>query len=852
MALVLKVAHIYCVRIMKKTSAHRRVAPPHKAFGTLLLKLRQKAGIATQDDFARLVKASQQTVSRWEAGNSRPRHAQIPLIAQVLGVETDELLKAAGYGVKPVAATFDQPFPIDALSPDGFERFCFFFLSRLYPGAKVHRAGSTGHTQDGLDIDVTFSKNKRYTFQCKRVGEFGPAKVHAAVAKHTRTAQKKFIVLTRIASPQAREAIEQHDGWDIWDKEDVSLHIRSLSKHDQIKLVDTFFRGQRLALLGEIESGPWQTPDEFFAPFLVGDRAFTHEWRLVGKSSEVDALTGALADERVHVVFLTGAGGSGKSRVLKEAVDWLSATNALITFLSPSEEATRKSLDDLGDRRKILVVDDAHDDRADLDLLFQFAAVPSNKTTLLLALRTYRLDYLKTQAAGFALADANVREVKLEPLTLADATSLARQVLERERAPLEPAEKIAEFTRDCPLATVVGAMVIAKDRRHVGLLANEDTFRRTLLGRFQDVVAGEIGGKADAEPIRNLLRVLALVQPFHPEDRAVITAAEQVEQIPPHEFHRLTRLLTDAGVLFKRGGKYRLAPDLLGDQIIEAACITVGGGSTGYAERVFDVAGDAYLQHVLINLGNLDWRRSNGDTRNSRLLDGIWKKLTPRSDYTDPHVAAVAGVAYYQPKRALEFAEGLIRQGEYLREAPTIIRNAAYTYEHVRHACECLWQLGRNDARELGRQPHHAIRILSELCAVQPNKPLAYNEVVVDFGISLLDDAGSFAGPYTPFDFLDGTLAAEGHTTSSNGRAFSFNRFSVAPKAVAPLRLKVIDKTLALLAHENVRIGVLAAHFIGKALHYGMDSSPEARKHWAKEFVGTLNRLEFRRENYRA
>jgi hypothetical protein len=417
-------------------------------------------------------------------------------------------------------------------------------------------------------------------------------------------------------------------------------------------------------------------------------------------------------------------------------------------------------------------------------------------------------------------------------------------VLEWHNGPIDLAKDIARLTRDCPLATVVGAIVIAKERRHLALVANEDAFRSTLLGRFQTVIAGEIGGKADAEPIRKLLRVLALLQPFHPDDRVAIAAAEQIEQLPPHEFHRLTRLLTDAGVLFKRGGKYRLSPDLLGDHIIEGACIAVGGGSTEYAERVFDAAGDVYLQHVLLNLGKLDWRRANGDPSNSRLLDGIWAKLSPRFDYVDPHIAAVSDVAYYQPGRALDFAEALIRKGEYLRNVPAIIRHAAYNYAHLRRACECLWQMGQNDQRKLGSEPNHAIRILAELCAVEPNKPFDYNEVVVDFGIALLDNEESLSGAYTPFDFLEGILSPEGHTTTSNGRVISWNRFHVSPEAVAPLRRKVIDKTIVLLTNENIRIGVLASHFLQKAIQYGMNCTAEASEVWTKEFVDTLTRVE--------
>src|SRR3954464_5385385 len=97
---------------------------PHEALGRLLAELRQKAGIASQAEFATLVKSTQQTVSRWEAGQSRPRDKQIPLIAAVLRASVDDLLAAAGFTSKTAVVSFDQPFPIDGLTPDSFERFC--------------------------------------------------------------------------------------------------------------------------------------------------------------------------------------------------------------------------------------------------------------------------------------------------------------------------------------------------------------------------------------------------------------------------------------------------------------------------------------------------------------------------------------------------------------------------------------------------------------------------------------------------------------------------------------------------------------------------------------------------------
>src|SRR5947209_4234523 len=96
--LAFKPAHIYCVPMLKASKSQAK--QPYEVFGKLLLDLRKKAGIATQAELARRVKSEQQTVSRWEAGLSRPRDTKMPVIAQVLNADVNELLKAAGYATK--------------------------------------------------------------------------------------------------------------------------------------------------------------------------------------------------------------------------------------------------------------------------------------------------------------------------------------------------------------------------------------------------------------------------------------------------------------------------------------------------------------------------------------------------------------------------------------------------------------------------------------------------------------------------------------------------------------------------------------------------------------------------------
>src|SRR5580704_5687835 len=178
---------------------------PYVELGTLLSELRQKAGIAQQSQLAELIKTSQQTVSRWEAGSSRPRAREIPLLARVLGTKAEELLVAAGYAPKTTVTSFDKPFPVDGLSSESFERFSQSALEYLYPDAVVHAVGGQGHTQEGADIEVALPNGTCHTYQCKRVMQFGPRDVDKAVQAHNnRESAKRFILLSRIASPRTR------------------------------------------------------------------------------------------------------------------------------------------------------------------------------------------------------------------------------------------------------------------------------------------------------------------------------------------------------------------------------------------------------------------------------------------------------------------------------------------------------------------------------------------------------------------------------------------------------------------------------------------------------------------------
>ena len=314
----------------------------------------------------------------------------------------------------PEQITFDSAWPLAYLDPESFEKFSTEFLQFFYDSATVNQYGDRGHKQHGLDIEISFPDGKEYTAQCKREKNFGPAQVKAAVAKHTKHADKKILLLAYTASPDARDEIKNHPDWELWDCEDISRHIRQyLSKADQTCLADTYFPQHRYALTGELEASIWRTPVKFFKPYTNNTCGFSQDWELVGRDRELEKLVSFCHDDDL-VLFLTANAGVGKTRLLKALADNLQSNTYLRrVYFSSSESLSSKSLEGLGTSPKLLICDDAHE-REDLRLLFEYALNPLNNAKVIISFRRYALSHIMHQAVGYKLSE--IKEVQISLL----------------------------------------------------------------------------------------------------------------------------------------------------------------------------------------------------------------------------------------------------------------------------------------------------------------------------------------------------------------------------------------------------------------------------------------------------
>lgn len=803
-----------------------------------------------QGALARLVGCRQQTVSRWEAGTSRPRAAQMPELAAALKQDVDRLLSLAQYAAPtPAIASYAQPFPVDRLDPTTFERFVQYVLSLLYkPPAQVTPAGSSGHTQDGLDITVTTADRQILSFQCKRVSRFGPAEVAKAVSAHIAPADRKHLVLSRVASPQAADALREHEDWELWDKEVLSRKIRlDLTPDEQLRLVDIFFRGQRRALLGRDEAGPWLTTEEFFEPFATPGATFSHGWHLKGRETEIQDLLAALqCAEHTPAVLVTGPGGIGKSKILKEVLERFTGQQQqrLVRILSSAAEITRQSLEPLGNGLKLLVIDDAHD-RDGLGALFEYAAVPRNNTRLLLATRPYAETRIRRESAVFGIGD--IPTVRLERLTTEQMKSLIGEVLRSLSAPEEWADQIARTVGDSPLVAVMAARVIARDGIPFELAKNHNDLRNLILGKFRNVVTGELGSPSEQKLISGILDILALVQPFHVEDPQLIDMIRAVRGTDAVDTARIMRLLVDGGIIYRRGHQYRLMPDLLGDYIIETSCLGPNDSLSPFVDRALEELPTSLLKNVFVNLGRMDWRKSGGDPSQSRLLDRVWHTLGDIESAYDPRLEAVRSVAIYQPRQALDFVQRQIGRGQ-SHSLSKILRSIAFNPDYLQEACTLLWDLGRNSDDDLGRNTDHPIRVLSELCGFEDGKPFEFTKSAFEFCMSLLDRPDAWSGAPSPLEVLKPILSGEGVTTTSNGRQITMSPFLINFSLVSPLRDTLVNRVLSLLADPDPHTALEAANFLDNALRapmgvMGARVPPEVYEKYQQEFMRTLKAL---------
>jgi len=801
----------------------------------------------------------QQAVSGWERGTSRPETLdQVHAIAAFFPErELKEWLSASGYARAPGAAErrtdmslpvrpLTSTLPLDALTPEQFQDFCATLLGYYYEGAAVHQYGGPGDMQLGIDIDVRLRDRAYYTFQCKRMKNFGRQKVRNAIAAHKVECDLAILLLSRIATADARREVKRkcRKKWDIWDAKDIADRVRGLPELKKQAIVDAYFPSHRKDFLGIEQPTAFESTAKYFLPYLQRAHIFSHAWTLVGRDYERDLLSRALEGPNDGVLVLTGPGGSGKTRLLRSVLEDYQRDypEMQVSILSASAQPTSADFERVGSQAGVVVIEDAHD-RPDMKAIAHtLARLPQNQRVLVTC-RKYALPVLRADVESAGLLIAPNSPIELSGFTVEQAEAVAKEILKSKNGPIGAAHVIAAATHQSPLAVVIGAHLVAKKNIHPKTLNNASEFRQGLFKGFRDAISGRVGTATDQQLVRATLELIALVQPVADTETFSNLASKLISE-PIAEIKRGIALLVEAGVLVRRARRYRIVPDLLGDYIIE----DVLRRDADMTQRLV-AAGDAeQVARLLVNTAKLDWRLSAAQSQEDPLSNAVWSKLddgvvTPDA-MPDSLLEGIVTAAYYQPEQALRLFDRLsARGGTMPEEFPQLLKHVAMNLEYVETACYRLLELGWGDKRPQNAYPNHPIRILKELAEIEPGKPVNYCERVVDFAIGRIGVTTEPGKTSALYEILESALMAEGHTTEATGLAFSVQKFVVRYPAVRDLRRKIIDFALTQLRSTAPISAARAAILFHQALRFPLNASDDVRSRWENEFVETMDRL---------
>lgn len=840
----------------------------YPGLGQLIKTEREKHGWE-QLELATMVAVGQQAVSKWEKGISRPRQDDLLKLVDLFSGDIDDWLTKAGYNIEEPDLSLAPYLPLQNLSAENYELFSRDLIKALNPKADVHRYGTQGHKQEGIDL---FSKEDDTVldYQCKRHKQFGPADIDEAVTKTTFESAHHYLLLSRIASPQARKAITKYSVWTLWDRGDIAREIRSLPKDDAVRIVDTYFPGWRKRFLGIDDPSPWLTPEEFYQPLANRLKLFSHGWSFVGRQKEQELLSEFEKQKEPAAILISGRGGIGKSRLLRAWADRVSKTKS-VRFVSPGSDVEVKDMELLPQGPSYLVIDDAHD-RADILVIFSGVVRARPETKIIVSSRPYGITRLKDELTKAGITYAPEKLITLNDLSVKDAEALAVEILTdpNVNGDLQYAHRIAEITKDCPLATVIGTRLVGEGVIKPELLNNVKKFREELLRSFKNVVAGEIGG-SDAGAVRELLDFLAMVQPLNPSDPNFQTTAEKLLERHFDKIIRDIGALEEAGVLLRRGSRLRVVPDLLADYIrADASYDEKNKSPTGYADRVFSLAQNELATNLLVNISQLDWRLS-ADGVQSSLLSEVWSNLKNQFKKAKVYeraaiLDALKKVSYYQPAHAIDFVRLALEEPtddvepEYeaytftnpsyqmvINKLPPILRYIAYHEDYLIEALDILKQLAEKDERSTNPYPDHPLRVLQDLASIEPGKPGQYNEAVASHALSWLQQTA--LGNFSPFDVLDVLLQTEGHQSESKGITITMKPFKVRPEAVSGLRQRIVDAAFETVNKKPINEATRALKTLGASLSYpigilGQSITSAEKAAWDPGILRVLKGLE--------
>ncbi|MFI8157701.1 hypothetical protein ACIF6I_00615 [Streptomyces microflavus] len=555
-----------------------------------------------------------------------------------------------------------------------------------------------------------------------------------------------------------------------------------------------------------LPSDPWLTPEQAFNDPQAA-AYFSHRWGWVGRSELLEQVASFLTEgdgTEGRIGVLVGAAGGGKSRMLRAlATEFTVRAEGVVRVLPAVAAVGHRPAERLPtDTGLLVMIEDVHQRPDDLtgvvgeirrerpDAAILLSTRPSGRAALRRTLRQLRLD------------DAQVPSWELGELSTRDAAALAGEALGEEKRHL--ARRLAAAVGDSPFLLVFSAVEIARGRLDPRWLESDAGLHQQVTEAF---IATALADPVTRDDDRALLYAVAAMQPVRTDVPHFLEAMEALLGTTDTVLRAQLARLVNSGVLTRRGNSHRILPDLLGDVLLAEAAIDPGSGApTTFLERVLAHADGEALTNLLVNTGRVDWQWSRLRPRGRSPVEPLWRLLESayadgNSDTRSSLLKIVRRIAAFQPRRALDLVRPVVDAGSadmrhVLDDIPPVLAAAAQDPDHLGEALDLLWRLGQLDPRPLHSTPLSALRLLSDLASYSRDKPLLYQEAVIDAVARWARQGAVRPDGRMPFALLDRIFETVAEHHEMDGWTLTISRLPLSADRVATVRARAYEVLL--------------------------------------------------------
>lgn len=744
-----------------------------------------------------------------------------------------------------------------------FERFCLDLVRALPDVIDAHLYGTRGEDQQGIDIHADLDGGGVRTIQCRRVQKFGKGDARQGIKETTYKADEHEIWATAPLSTGARKQVDETDGWEARDIEQLSSLVRGLLREQARWLVeDHLGAAERKRFLGH-------EGDLLIAPALPWFRRADGRTQLLGlghtlrgREQVLDELKDAVGDGETRIVILLGRSGIGKSRLLRALVEELPTRRILAL------RAGFGSISQLGDELPLdpydLLIDDAHR-RDDLQAVLATVLAAEALDTLVLASSPQGLSELRAILSTAGVSSDVVRAIgPLASLEEDEAEALAAEELTTAGADAGEAAQLARLTRDVPALCVLGARLLADGKLTLAAISADQTLGDEILVRYREETLGRLSDRVDTGLATRLLTLIAVLAPVDLDQRQTLEWLAAETSTSVEDAIAAIATLQDADLLSGDLRK-RVVPELLADQLLYEAT-TGAGKASDFPLRLVTSGPEMFLGQIVRNLAELhaqllraggpgildpvtDWLLTSLVRAPACERERLLERLNGAAAYLAEWIVGMARELLDHPAAESPlFGEMVITDADARQRLVPLLAEAGLDLEQTEAAIHLLWEIGadlRNPNRWVGEAPLDALRSLGSY-----RLPLAYAEALLTVAESLLGDPPQAEARAIPAaQILKDLVVREGTTSRSQGYTVRLGAYFVNAESTAELRgrLREILTREALGEGERTRVvcaGHLASMLTQPRGYFGGTAPSEVIDQWRPEQLALIKSID--------